>query len=258
MDGRWSDLCFDFYPLFRHRQPRGLGNQTCSSLGLRVSFLTYTPGKKYTTSWGIKNLTTTSVLLYTRGSHNQATPPKHVSNSKMCSPTLPAWSHGLLWAASDGDTERLRSLLQQGCSPDTTGGIVCWLRGASEFQKRTPLHYAAKGGHSSCIRLLLLYGADPNCRDEDGYTPIHYVCQFYNPWARGPGKADEVCRCLRHLLDFGADYRTTTNSNYTPMELARRHKNSVCVNELLKQGVYCHISRMLNVSMDVPYILVHL
>ena len=157
------------------------------------------------------------------------------NKSKMSAPSLPAWSHGLLWAASEGDTERLRSLLKRGESPDTTGGVVCWLRGASEFQKRTPLHYAAKSGHPDCMKLLLLYGADPNCTDEDGYTPIHYVCQMFKPIGRQ--KAEDICRCLKYLIDFGADIRARTKSSYTPMELALRHKNSECANELQKHGM---------------------
>jgi len=154
----------------------------------------------------------------------------------MSAPSLPTWSHGLLWAASEGDAERLKSLLEQGESPDTTGGVVCWLRGASEFQNRTPLHYAAKNGHPDCVKLLLLYGADPNCRDEDGYTPIHYVCQMFKPIGRQ--KAEDICRCLRYLIDFGGDFRAKTKSSHTPIELAIRHKNSECATQLLKYGMH--------------------
>ena len=112
---------------------------------------------------------------------------------------------------------------------------MCWRRGASEFQKRTPLHYAAKSGHPDCMKLLLLYGADPNCTDEDGYTPIHYVCQMFKPIGRQ--KAEDICRCLKYLIDFGADIRARTKSSYTPMELALRHKNLECANELQKHGM---------------------
>lgn len=154
----------------------------------------------------------------------------------MASPSSQQWSHGLHRAASSGDSETLRSLLEQNHPPDTVGGIACWLRGASEFHTRTPLHYAAKGGHPECIRLLLVYGANPNSRDDDGYTPIHYVAQTYDPLASGNDKAVKVCQCLRHLVEFGCNFRATTNSKHTPLDLASRHKNSVCRDELLKHG----------------------
>ncbi len=154
----------------------------------------------------------------------------------MSAPTKPAWSHGILLAASEGDAKQLRSLLDEGCLVETTGGVVCSLRGASELHSRTPIHYAAKGGHAHCCRLLLMHGADPNCRDEDGYTPIHYVCQFFKPITQGQQKADEVVQCLRHLIDYGGDFRATTSTNCSPMDLAARHKNFVCQTELVRQG----------------------
>ncbi len=76
------------------------------------------------------------------------------------------------------------------------------------------------------IRLLLVHGADPNARDEDGYTPLHYVCQIYSP---GVGMCDGVRKCVESLIDFGADVRAETNSRCTPRDLAQRQNNTVCL-----------------------------
>lgn len=151
----------------------------------------------------------------------------------MASPMKMQWSHQLHQAASDGDVVFLQQLLEQGFPPDTLGGQMCWLRGASELCTRTPLHHSAKTGHLQCVRLLLTYGADPNARDGDGYTPVHYVCQIYNP---NSDIRDEVWQCLTSLIDFGGDTKATTDSGNTPLMIARQHNNAACTEELHKQG----------------------
>lgn len=145
------------------------------------------------------------------------------------------WSSQLHQAASEGDHVLLQCLLEQGHPPNSVGGSKCWLRGASEINTRTPLHYSAKGGHLLCVRLLLRYGADPNARDGDGYTPIHYICQIHNPKSDA---REGVWLCLTSLVEFGGDTTVRTNSGHTPLMLARWQKNVVCAKELLKQGMY--------------------
>lgn len=144
------------------------------------------------------------------------------------------WSQELHEAASKGDTGTLQQCLEQGNSPNAIGGQVCWVRGASEINTRTPLHYSAKGGHLHCVRLLLRYGADPNAKDGDGYTPIHYICQIHNP--SGSEASKTILLCLQSLMDFGGKWKARTASGHTPMDIARKQKNSVCANELQKRG----------------------
>ena len=169
--------------------------------------------------------------------HTHSSTPRTVQRTrkKMTSPdrSVYHWSHQLHQAASENSTDSLHQLLKQGNSPNLHGGVQCWLRGASSSQSRTPLHYAAKEGHLDSIRLLLVYGADPNARDEDGYTPLHYVCQIYSP---GVERCDGVLKCVETLIEFGADVRAETNSRCTPRDLAQRQNNSVCLEAM---NIYC-------------------
>ena len=42
--------------------------------------------------------------------------------------------------------------------------------------KLTALHIACQMGHLECARILLLHGADPDCRDKQGDTALHKSC----------------------------------------------------------------------------------
>lgn len=43
---------------------------------------------------------------------------------------------------------------------------------------RTALHDAARSGRPETVKLLLDAGADPNMKDEDGFTPLHVCAEF--------------------------------------------------------------------------------
>lgn len=140
-----------------------------------------------------------------------------------------SWSHQIHQAASEGNIRQLQHLLVEDNSPNTRGGVSCWLRGASQFLTRTPLHYAAKEGHLECIRLLLINGADPNIKDEDGYTPLHYSCQVFKPSA---DQHDKLRKCVESLIEFGGDVQAETNSQHTPATLARVQNNDACYQQI--------------------------
>lgn len=68
-------------------------------------------------------------------------------------------------AASVGDVARLARLLAlkpgRAVESSTGGG-------------HTPLHYACRGGHAACVRLLLQHGADVDVVTTEGRaTPLH-------------------------------------------------------------------------------------
>lgn len=77
----------------------------------------------------------------------------------------------------------------------------------------TPLHYAARAGHSDVVKVLLKHGADTNATDHDGGTPILEACHS-GPWKRQP--ATEI---INQLLAGGAQVDLHTAAAMGRMDL---------------------------------------
>lgn len=64
---------------------------------------------------------------------------------------------------SDGHLDVVIALLENGADAD-----------CRTAKGNTPLMYAAAGGHTECVKVLLSYGCDVNARTtSDGDTPLH-------------------------------------------------------------------------------------
>src|SRR5262245_36760577 len=73
-----------------------------------------------------------------------------------------------------------------------------------------PLHAAAAGRHHEVVVLLLIAGADPNVRQQGGWTPLHAAAQH------GDTDLAEV------LLAAGADPAAANDEGTTPVAAARQ------------------------------------
>jgi adenosylhomocysteine nucleosidase len=146
-------------------------------------------------------------------------------------------------AACVGDLERVRALIaaQPNCidavSPDGFGpagyaaffGHVALLqelvrRGAAvnaasrNAMRVCPLHSAAATADQAkaveLARVVLAAGADPNARQQGGFTPLHEAVLN--------GNVELIALLLRH----GADPHVTNDEQVSPIDLARRAQRS--------------------------------
>lgn len=76
-----------------------------------------------------------------------------------------------------------------------------------------PIHYAAKRGDMTIVRMLISHGASVNIRGPDGRTPLHYAAAYSNR---------EIClELLSHWADVGA----VDNYGCTAAVLAEQAQN---------------------------------
>ena len=128
-----------------------------------------------------------------------------------------------------------RNLLEIGLGEDakkTSFGLVEALVNAGIDLKKPcgTSTYLIKASLIPRIRILKLLaesGADPNQRDQDGYTPLMRL---------GNGLAQGTAMAARHLLDAGADPNLVAPDGYTALRHARILDDDILVKLLRDRG----------------------
>ncbi|MCA9500732.1 MAG: ankyrin repeat domain-containing protein [Nitrospira sp.] len=103
-------------------------------------------------------------------------------------------------AATNGDTQKVRTLLQEGIDVNSTFPIV----------QTRPLMVAAAFGHVDTVQVLLDAGADVNSKDLTGWTPLHAAAFKGN------------LEIVRLLLDRGAIAEPSTWFLESPWVMAEQ------------------------------------
>ena len=80
----------------------------------------------------------------------------------------------------------------------------------------TVLHRAVMHGDAALTRLLLEYGADPNCQDWSGKTPLHHAVAKNR-------------QLVEAVLAFSPDLGVLSRAGETPLQYARRLKKRAVV-----------------------------
>lgn len=119
----------------------------------------------------------------------------------------------LAWAASLGWAPTAKILVEHRASISDTRNT----------QQTLPLEEAAASGNLPIVRLLLEYGEDPNHRDRDGWSAIH--------WAAEEGHLEIV----RLLLNAGANPNAVSSYGTSPLHCAANGGHLSIVSLLLLQ-----------------------
>lgn len=90
--------------------------------------------------------------------------------------------------------------------------------------KAAPIQSAASAGHAKIVGLLLKHKADPNIREQGGYTPLHAAAQ----------NGDR--EMIRTLLYGGADLTLQSDDGRLPLDLALAAGHAEAA-KLLQEGI---------------------
>ncbi|EFQ99451.1 ankyrin repeat domain-containing protein 52 [Nannizzia gypsea CBS 118893] len=120
----------------------------------------------------------------------------------------------LAWAASLGWTWIAKTLIGHGAS----------ISGSLDTQRTLPLEEAAASGDLNTVQLLLEFGGDPNHRNRDGWSAIH--------WAAEEGHLEIV----RRLLQTRANADAVSFYGTSPLHCAANGGHAPIVNLLLNYG----------------------
>jgi len=114
-------------------------------------------------------------------------------------------------ACASGDTDAVEECIKSGIDVNIKD---------TDWNDRTPLHWAAMKGHGDIVQLLLRNRADPNLLMDNGWSPLHSAAET--------GRQT----ILVSLVQYGGDVFKQDRYGDTPRAIAQIHGNIDCVKYL--------------------------
>lgn len=110
---------------------------------------------------------------------------------------------------------------------------------------QTPLILAYRENKLELVKSLIIYGADVNCRDNYGYTPLHISALYKKSiYLNYFNKNEELSNKIKYhngivelLISNGANVNSTNDNGDSPLHLASSHPGYIeVINILIKHG----------------------
>lgn len=135
-------------------------------------------------------------------------------------------THGrtpLYWAASRGDFQKVRLLLDYGASPNAGLSVITGVVHHFEFERSSLgfTHYS----RLAVAKMLVEAGVDVTVKENDGYTPLHAAARH--------AEGDEF---IKILLDKGLDPSVHNLYGQTPLHDSCAQNHIKCVKMLIENG----------------------
>lgn len=144
---------------------------------------------------------------------------KEALNEEISRETQDSLDDRLINAARYGDVKFAKHMLDSGANANVI-----------DVYERSPLHWAVMTYKSvEMTKLLLRHDANPNARDNEDETLLHFV-------ARVDDTAKNPVAVIKLLLKSGAEIDAISTSGKTPLYLAIVARNTDAAEFLLNQG----------------------
>lgn len=173
------------------------------------------------------------------GSSAPATSQGPASSPSPSSPQLREPEVALLEAAGKGDTNGVKSLLEQGVNVNLKGS-----------DGRTPISEAAYAGHAETAKLLLEHGADPSAKKADGESAITLAVGrkdvsdlFKNVSALVDAASKGDNKTVKELIDKGIPVNALDQYGHTALTEAAWNGRIETVKLLLEKGADPNIKK---------------
>lgn len=95
--------------------------------------------------------------------------------------------------------------------------------------KTQPLHHSAANAHEQAIVFFLENGADIECKNVHGETPLHLASK-----AKDLARKDLYINCINRLVELNANIEAKDNSEFTPLHKAAQAGQANVVKCLIK------------------------